>query len=169
MFSKKWILALIFPGFLVISCSSLDIQQNETDIFNERLQSDGKELRETTPIQDFFPDLLGNSSTSIIDSITFQVALDKLSILPIITASKQDGIITTDWYSTTSNSSERVKFNIIIKDDKMTENSIQINMFKEILDDNVWKTEKIDTNTADKIKESILLTARKIKAAAELS
>ena len=106
---------------------------------------------------------------SIIDSITFEVALNKLSILPIITASKQDGIITTDWYSTTSNSSERVKFNIIIKDDNMTENSIQINMFKEILDGNVWKTEKIDSNTADKIKESILLTARKVKAAAELS
>ena len=169
MFSKKWILALIFPSFLAISCSSLDIQQNQTDVYEEKLKTKGKEIRKATPIQDYFPDLFGNSSAAIIDSITFQVALDKLSILPIITASKQDGIITTDWYSTTSNASERVKFNIIIKDDKMTENSIQINMFKEILDDNVWKTEKIDTNTADKIKESILLTARKIKAAAELS
>ena len=169
MFSKKWILALIFPGFLAISCSSLDIQQNQTDIFNEKLKSDGKGIREATSIRDYFPDLLGNPSASFIDSITFQVALDKLSILPIITASKQDGIITTDWYSTTSNASERVKFNIIIKDDKMTENSIQINMFKEILDGNIWKTEKIDSDTADKIKENILLTSRKVKAAAELS
>ena len=51
----------------------------------------------------------------------------------------------------------------------MTEDSIQIKMFKEILDGNVWKTEKIDSNTADKIKENILLTARKVKSAAELS
>ena len=169
MFKKKLILAVFFPCFLAISCSSLDIQQNETDLWAERLESDGKEVRNSTPIQDFFPDIFCDSYASIIDSITFEVALNKLSILPIITASKQDGIITTDWYSTTSNSSERVKFNIIIKDDNMTDNSLQVNMFKEILDGNIWKTEKIDSNTADKIKENILLTARKVKAAAELS
>ena len=169
MFSKKLFLALIFPIFFTISCGSLDIQQNETDLWAERLKSDGKEVRNSTPIQDFFPDIFGDSYASIINSITFEVALNKLSILPIITASKQDGIITTDWYSTTSNSLERVKFNIIIKDDNMTDNSLQVNMFKEILDGNVWKTQKIDTNTADKIKENILLTARKVKAAAELS
>ena len=169
MFSKKLTLSLIFSCFLIISCSSLDIQQNETDLFQERLKGDGKEARKATPLVDFFPDFFDNDYASIINSITFEVALNKLSILPIITASKQDGIITTDWYSTTSNSSERVKFNIIIKDDNMTENSIQINMFKEILDGNIWKTEKIDSNTADKIKENILLTARKVKAAAELS
>ena len=169
MFSKKLILAVFFPFFLAISCSSLDIQQNETDLWADRLESDGKDIKSATPLQDFFPDIFGDSYVSINNSITFEVALNKLSILPIITASKQDGVITTDWYSTTSNSSERVKFNIIIKDDNMTENSIQINMFKEILDGNVWKTEKIDSNTADKIKENILLTARKLKAAAELS
>ena len=89
--------------------------------------------------------------------------------MPIITASKQDGIITTDWYSTTSQSSERVKFNIIIKDDNMTADSIKINMFKEVLDNNVWKTQKINSSTAEKIKENILQSAIKLKAAAELS
>tara|TARA_B100001093_G_C26806497_1_gene1005720 strand:+ start:156 stop:665 length:510 start_codon:yes stop_codon:yes gene_type:complete len=169
MFSKKWILTLIFPSFLVISCSSLDIQQNETDLWAERLANDGKEVRNATPMQDFFPDIFGDTYASNINSITFDVALNKFSIMPIITASKQDGIITTDWYSTTSNSSERVKFNIIIKDDNMTESSIQINMFKEILNDNVWKTQKINSSTAEKIKENILQSARKLKAAAELS
>ena len=169
MFSKKWILNSIFPLFLFISCSSLNIQQNQTDVYEEKLKADGKEIKKATPIQDFFPDLLGNSSTSIIDSITFEVALNKFSIMPIITASKQDGVITTDWYSTTSKASERVKFNVIIKDDDMKSDSIQINMFKEILDSNVWKTQKVNSNTAEKIKENILMTARKLKAAAELS
>mgnify|MGYP001171640791 FL=1 len=169
MLSKKLVLAAILPCFLIISCSSLDIQQNETDVFEERLKADGKEIREATPIQDFFPELFGNSSSSIINSITFEIALSKFSVMPIITASKQDGIITTDWYSTTSNSSERVKFNIIVKDDNMTNDSIQINMFKEILDGSVWKTQKINSFTAEKIKESILTKARKVKTAAELS
>jgi hypothetical protein len=42
-------------------------------------------------------------------------------------------------------------------------------MFKEILDGNVWKTQKINSSTPDKIKENILQTARKVKTAAELS
>ena len=169
MFSKKCILSLIFPCFLIISCSSLDIQQNETDLFEERLKADGKEPRKATPIADFFPDIFGDDYASIINSVTFEVALNKFSVMPIITASKQDGIITTDWYSTVSNSSERVRFNIIIKNDDMNKNSIQINMFKEILDGNVWKTQKINSSTSNKIKENILQTARKVKTAAELS
>ena len=169
MFSTKWILALIFPSFLLISCSSLDIQQNETDLWADRLANDGKEIKNATPIQDFFPDIFGDSNVSFINSITFEVALNKFSVMPIITASKQDGIITTDWYSTTSQSSERVKFNIIIKDDNMTADSIKINMFKEVLDNNVWKTQKINSSTAEKIKENILQSAIKLKAAAELS
>ena len=168
MLSKKWIIALIFPIFLLISCSSLDIQQNETDLWAERLKDDGKEVRNATPIQDFLPDIFGDSYASSINSITFEVALNKFSVMPIITANKQDGIITTDWYSTTSNSSERVKFNVIIKDDNMTVDSITINMFKEILDNNVWKTQKINSSTAEKIIENILQSAKKLKVAAEL-
>jgi hypothetical protein len=89
--------------------------------------------------------------------------------MPIITASKQDGVITTDWHSTSSNSLERFKFNIIIHDDNMKDNSIQVNMFKEILDGGVWKTQNVNLNTAKKIKSSILTTAQKVRAAVELS
>jgi hypothetical protein len=39
MFSKKWILALIFPGFLAISCSSLDIQQKQNDVYEEKIKT----------------------------------------------------------------------------------------------------------------------------------
>jgi hypothetical protein len=169
MFSKKVTFTLILSFFFLISCSSLDIQRHETDLVAEKLEAQGKEPRSATPIQDFFPEIFGDSYAALIDSITFEVALSKFSIMPIITASKQDGIITTDWYSTTSNSSERFKFNVIIYDDNMTANSIQINMFKEILDGSVWKTQKVNLNTAEKIKNSILTTSRKVKAAAELS
>ena len=169
MFSKKTTFILVLAYFLLISCSSLDIQRHESDLYAEKLAADGKEPKSATAIQDFFPDIFGDDYASIIDSVTFEVALKKFSIMPIITASKQDGIITTDWYSTSSNSSERFKFNVIINDDNMTENSIQVNMFKEMLDGNVWKTQNVNSNTAKKIKNSILTTARKIKVAAELS
>ena len=101
--------------------------------------------------------------------ITYEVALSKFQVMPLITASKADGIITTDWYSSYSNPNERFKFNIIIKDDEMTYDSIIINMFKEKLDSGVWKTAKTNSNTTDKIKETILKQSMQLKTAAELS
>jgi hypothetical protein len=169
MFSKKVSFTLILSYFFLISCSSIDIQRHESDLYKEKHEADGRKEINTTPIQDFFPDIFGNSIATTIDSITFEVALNKFSIMPIITASKQDGVITTDWYSTSSKSSERFRFNVIIKDDNMKDDSIQVNMFKEILDEGVWKTQNVNLNTAKKIKSSILTTARKVRAAVELS
>ena len=169
MFSRKVTFTLILSYFFLISCSSIDIQRHESDLFKEKHEADGRKDMSATPIQDFLPDIFGDSFATTIDSITFEVALNKFSTMPIITASKQDGVITTDWYSTSSNTSERFKFNIIIHDDNMNDNSIQINMFKEILDGGVWKTQNVNLNTAEKIKSSILTTAQKVRAAVELS
>jgi len=169
MFSKKVTFTLILSYFFLISCSSIDIQRHESDLIKEKHEADGRKGISATPIQDFFPDIFGDSLATTIDSITFEVALNKFSIMPIITASKQDGVITTDWHSTSSNSLERFKFNIIIHDDNMKDNSIQVNMFKEILDGGVWKTQNVNLNTAEKIKSSILTTAQKVRAAVELS
>ena len=169
MFSRKVTFTLILSYFFLVSCSSIDIQRHESDLFKEKHEADGRKDMSTTSIQDLIPDIFGDSIATTIDSITFEVALNKFSTMPIITASKQDGIITTDWYSTSSNTSERFKFNIIIHDDNMKDNSIQVNMFKEILDGGVWKTQNVNLNTAKKIKSSILTTAQKVRAAVELS
>ena len=39
--------------------------------------------------------------------------------MPLLSVDRVGGVIITDWYSTSSNTNERVKFNIIIKDEKM--------------------------------------------------
>lgn len=166
---KNPIITAILSSLIIISCSSLDIVRNETDLYKDKLESDGKELRSATPIQDFFPKFLDSTNSGILNSITFEVALTKFSIMPIMTADISSGIITTDWFSSPNKPNERFKFNIIIKDDNMTEDSIIINMFKELLDDNVWKTTTANSDTAVKIKQNILNKAIQIKTAAELS
>jgi|TARA_B110000483_G_scaffold239833_1_gene319169 hypothetical protein len=151
-----------------VSCGYLSAPQNETDLYKEKLEADGR-TGSTTPITDLLPQLFGNSVANIKILITYEVALSKFQVMPLITASKSDGIITTDWYSTGSNPNERFKFNVIIKDDEMTNDSIIINMFKEKLDGGVWKTAKSNSNIADKIKETILKQSMQLKTAAELS
>ncbi|MDA9591961.1 DUF3576 domain-containing protein, partial [Pelagibacteraceae bacterium] len=119
----------------------MDVPQNKTDMYKEKKQADGKTAT-TKPITDLLPQFFGNSVANINVLITYEVALSKFQVMPLITASKTDGIITTDWYSAGSNTNERFKFNVIIKDDEMTSDSIIINMFKEKLDGGVWKTAK---------------------------
>ena len=51
----------------------------------------------------------------------------------------------------------------------MTDQSIVINMFKEKIDEGVWKTSTVNTETAEKIKQSILKQSRQLKSAAEMS
>lgn len=155
-------------SFLLISCESLDIQRHKTDLYKEKLEADGR-TGETTPVTELFPKLFGNSVANVNVLITYEVALSKFQVMPLITASKTDGIITTDWYSTSSSPNERFKFNVIVNNDDMNDNSIIINMFKEKLDGGVWKTINANSNIPEKIKETILKQSRQLKAAAELS
>lgn len=160
---------LILTIFALASCESLDIVPNETDLYKEKMEDKGRAPRSATPIIDFFPDIFGDSGVNFGSSITYEVALKKFSAMPIITADMSNGIITTDWYSTSSNSNERFKFNIIIKDDEMTNESIIINMFKEKIDGGLWKTTSVNLETGEKIRQSILKQSKKLKATAEMS
>jgi hypothetical protein len=168
MMTKYSILLIIFTALTAVSCSSLNYgEQRKTDLREEKLKSIGKGTRPSFPLD--FNLIENNNKVNVINSITFEVALDKFAIMPIMTADMTSGIITTDWYSTTSNSKERVKFNIIIKNDDMKEDSIKVNMFKEKLDGNVWKTAVASSQIEEEIKQSILKQAKRIKVAAELS
>ena len=100
---KNLKLTLIFTVFTLTACESLEIIPHETDLYKEKLQADGKELRSATPLADLMPSLLGNSSVNLQVAITYAVALEKFSIMPIMTADQSSGIITTDWYSTSTN------------------------------------------------------------------
>lgn len=166
---KNLKLTLIFTVFTLTACESLEIIPHETDLYKEKLQADGKELRSATPLADLMPNLLGNSSVNLQVAITYAVALEKFSIMPIMTADQSSGVITTDWYSTSTNTNERFKFNILIKDDEMNDESLVINMFKEKIDGGVWKTAPVNAKTAEQIQQTILEQSRKLKAAAEMS
>ena len=89
--------------------------------------------------------------------------------MPLLSVDRVGGVIITDWYSTSSNINERVKFNIFIKDEMMLSESIEVIMFKEVLSDSMWKQTSSNLNTTDKIKKVILEKSRRLKATAELS
>ena len=157
---------IIFTG-----CSNLAIDRNDSDYFGDAMESKGNELDiESLSITERLAQMMGSDSSVNLDaSITFEVALNQFSIMPLVSVDRVGGVIITDWYSTSSNINERVKFNIFIKDEMMLSDSIEVIMFKEILSGSVWKQSSSNLNTTDKIKEVILEKSRRLKATAELS
>jgi hypothetical protein len=168
---KISIYALLLTFFMFHGCASLDIVPNKTDRFEDAQESRGNTLSiESKTLTERFMDMIpGTTSENVlINKITFEVALDQFSILPLLSVDRLGGIIITDWYSTSTKTNERVKFNIIIKNEDMNENSIDIKMFKELFDGTKWDKILVDEDVSNSIKDIILNRSRKLKATAEL-
>ena len=166
------ILYTLFLSILITSgCSNLDIKQNNSDYFGEAMKSKGNELEiDSTPITERIANIIrGDSSVGPGESITFEVALEQFSIMPLLSVDRAGGVIITDWYSISNNSNERVKFNIVVKDELMTNESIEIYMFKETYNGTSWVQISSNPNTSNKIKELILKKSNRLKATAKLS
>ena len=110
---------------------------------------------------------LSPSTNYQVNSITFSVALDKVGFMPLISVDSMSGIIVTDWYSLDDGES-RIKINIRIVDQELTNESITVSLFTQTLDGDRWIDQGINSEQSLKIKESILTSARALKIASEL-
>jgi len=102
-----------------------------------------------------------------VNSITFSVALDKVGFMPLISVDSTAGIIVTDWYSLDDGQS-RIKMNIRVVDQEMTDESVTVSLFTQSLDGDRWIDQGINSEQSLKIKESILTSARSLAIASEL-
>lgn len=101
------------------------------------------------------------------DSLIFEVALDKISFMPLLSVDSMSGVIVTDWYSL-DNGQSRIKINIRVIDQEMSNESLEVTLFTQALDGDRWIDEGINSEQSLKIKESILSSARSLKIASEL-
>ncbi len=102
-----------------------------------------------------------------VNSILFKVALDKIDFMPLASVDVGSGVIVTDWYSL-DDGQTRIKINMRIIDEEMNDGSLNVNLFKQSFNNNVWVDRGMDKEQASKIKKSILATARDLKIASEL-
>ena len=164
----------IFSSILFFrSCSNLDIQQNKTDPLREHRETDSKPIlqidEEGYAGRSLKELILGESNTVVStgDQVTFQVALDKLDFIPKVSVDASSGVIITDWHDI--NDVDRVKIEVRVIDDNLTDDSIQVRLFKQSFDGSRWVDSDNDINQAQKIKNSILNDARKIRTTIDLS
>tara|TARA_Y100000768_G_scaffold130742_1_gene97151 strand:+ start:251 stop:727 length:477 start_codon:yes stop_codon:yes gene_type:complete len=158
---------------LLSGCESLDIKQNKTDPLREHRETDSKPIlqidEEGYAGRSLKELILGDSETvvSVGDQLTFQVALDKLNFIPKVSVDSSSGIIITDWYDI--NNVDRIKIEVRVIDNNLTDDSVQVKLFKQSFDGSRWVDSGNDINQAQKIKNNILKDARTIKTTIDLS
>ena len=110
---------------------------------------------------------LDSAESNNFKSITFNVALDKVNFMPLVSVDSMSGIIVTDWYSL-DDGQNRIKINIRVVDQEMTDESLVVSLFTQSLEGDRWIDQGINSEQSLKIKESILSSARSLKIASEL-
>jgi len=165
----------------LISCAQIQGLQDDPasydsqseKILTEKAEDRGINLPEGSSIieksgEGFLESLGLSSSTNYqVNSITFSVALDKVGFMPLISVDSMSGIIVTDWYSLDDGES-RIKINIRIVDQEMSDESVTVSLFTQTLDGDRWIDQGINSEQSLKIKESILTSARSLAIASEL-
>ena len=87
--------------------------------------------------------------------------------MPLISVDANSGVIVTDWYSFDGGKT-RIKVNIRVINEEMNDDSLAINLFKQTFEESMWVDKGMDAVQANKIKSSILSSARNLKIASEL-
>ena len=167
-----------FNQFLVITilllttaCSQLEIIPNKTDpVLEDRIANDKPIINLGEDKKSLSELILGDRSESLDygGSITFQTALDKVSFMPLASVDAASGVIITDWYNI-KRDDLRIKINIRVFDQEMTDGSVSVQMFKQKFDGDKWNDQGNDEMQASKIKKAILDEARALQTTIDLS
>ena len=157
--------------FLTSACSQLEIIPNKSDpVLEDRIANDKPIINLGEDKKSLSELILGDRSESLDygGSITFQTALDKVSFMPLASVDATSGVIITDWYNIEGDDL-RIKINIRVFDQEMTDGSLSVQMFKQKFDGNKWNDQGNDEMQASKIKKAILDEARVLQATIDLS
>ena len=157
--------------FLTSACSQLEIIPNKSDpVLEDRIANDKPIINLGEDKKSLSELILGDRSESLDygGSITFQTALDKVSFMPLASVDTASGVIITDWYNIEGDDL-RIKINIRIFDQEMTNGSVNVQMFKQKFDGSKWNDQGNDEMQASKIKKAILDEARVLQATIDLS
>ena len=159
-------LAFSSCGVLSEASDPLNQEADDNSRYGDGLVRQSVEsAREKNPFNNPFD----GSKAQFEENIIFNVALDKISFMPLQSSDKLSGVITTEWFQTPDDLDNRIKLVILVKSDVIEESSIDVKVFKEIFDGSKWNMSDQNSELALKIKKSILDTAQELFIANEMS
>ena len=136
--NKKSIVMLFFSVFIFLSNCSKKIDEEISDIEKSQV-------------------------SMAVNAFLWRASLDTVSFIPLDIVDPIGGVITTQWYKDTSNSNERIKLTIYIKDRRLRADGVSVNVFREVMLTDRWVKADINPDTANLIEASILTKARELR------
>tara|TARA_B100000282_G_C31458990_1_gene365950 strand:+ start:99 stop:608 length:510 start_codon:yes stop_codon:yes gene_type:complete len=163
---------LTYLSFVIFAVSCADgieierpeytaVEENRVAVYGEGVIDSQERWKE------MFNRVTGNETVtaSTVNDILWNTSLDKISFMPLADVDKLSGIIITEWYKI--NDTEKIKLNIFIKDISITTESLDVKIFQQSLVKDEWIQVDRNSELENKIKTSILDTAKKIQIAAD--
>lgn len=98
-----------------------------------------------------------------VNSYLWHAALDTINFMPILSADSNGGTILTDWYSPPATPSERVKLNIVIKDQTLRADGVTVRVFKQKLTQGQWRDSEVSPQTGTQLEDTIVARARQLR------
>ena len=160
---------LSFVIFAVSCADGIDIERPEyTAVEENRVAVFGEGVIDSQERwKEMFNRVTGNETVtaSTVNDILWNTSLDKISFMPLADVDKLSGIIITEWYKI--NDTQKIKLNIFIKDISITTESLDVKIFQQSLVKDDWIQVDRNSELENKVKTSILDTAKKIQIAAD--
>ncbi|MBI1276315.1 DUF3576 domain-containing protein [bacterium] len=103
-----------------------------------------------------------------VNSFLWRGALDTLSFMPILSTDPFGGVIATDWYAPTTESTERFKLNVLILSATLRADGVRVTAFRQEKQPNgTWKDAPSNPKVAREFEDLILTRARELRVASE--
>ena len=163
---------LTYLSFVIFAVSCADgieierpeytaVEENRVAVYGEGVIDSQERWKE------MFNRVTGNETVtaSTVNDILWNTSLDKISFMPLADVDKLSGIIITEWYKI--NDTQKIKLNIFIKDISITTESLDVKIFQQSLVKDEWIQADRNSELENKVKTSILDTAKKIQIAAD--
>ncbi|MFZ5610445.1 MAG: DUF3576 domain-containing protein [Pseudomonadota bacterium] len=98
-----------------------------------------------------------------VNGYLWRAALDTLGFMPMAQVDGGSGVILTDWYVNPDTPTERLKVTVYVLDRALRADSVTVNVFREVVQNNEWVSAPVRAGTAQKIEDAILHRARQIR------
>ena len=102
-----------------------------------------------------------------VSALLWRASLDTISFMPLKSADPFGGVIITDWYVPPETPNERLKVTVYILTRQLRSDGIRVSVFRETLEQGVWRTAPVAKETAIKLENKILYRARELRIASK--
>jgi len=152
-------------GFFLSACTSSNKNSENDGIIKKKRREVNMDKRTEEAKNSLFGALGGGKGTTYsfaTSNILWRASLSSLDFMPLNTVDYAGGVIISDWYSS-SQSNESIKIEVRFVSNELRSSSVNIKSFKKTCINTNCKTENMNKNFNDQIKNKIILKARELR------